>query len=35
VVRRSADGLAISEEPVQFTHVRPGESLLDAKQAAE
>ena len=35
VVRRTADGLTISEEPVQFTHVRPGESLLDAKQAAE
>ncbi|HEX2553467.1 MAG TPA: FAD-binding protein [Microvirga sp.] len=35
VVRRGADGLAIAEEPVQFTHVRPGESLLDAKAAAE
>jgi fumarate reductase flavoprotein subunit len=35
VVRRSADGLAIAEEPVQFTHVRPGESLLGVKDAAE
>jgi fumarate reductase flavoprotein subunit len=35
VVRRSADGLAITEEPVQFTHVRPGESLLGVKDAAE
>lgn len=35
VVRRTADGLAIGEEPVQFTHVRPGESLLGAKEAAE
>ena len=35
VVRRSGDGLAVSDEPVRFNHVRPGESLLDTKAAAE
>ncbi|HJZ43865.1 MAG TPA: FAD-binding protein, partial [Hyphomicrobiaceae bacterium] len=33
VARRQGDGLAIADEPVQFTIVRPGESLL--KEAAE
>ncbi|MDB5589629.1 FAD-binding protein [Enterovirga sp.] len=35
VVRQGAAGLAITEEPVQFTIVRPGQSLLDVKEAAE
>jgi len=35
VVRQSAAGLTVSNEPVLFTHVRPGESLLDGKAAAE
>jgi fumarate reductase flavoprotein subunit len=35
VVRQGAGGLAITNEPVLFTHVRPGESLLDGKVAAE
>jgi fumarate reductase flavoprotein subunit len=35
VVRQSAGKLAITNEPVLFTHVRPGESLLDGKVAAE
>jgi fumarate reductase flavoprotein subunit len=30
VARQHAGGLAIAEEPVRFTHVRPGETLLDA-----
>jgi fumarate reductase flavoprotein subunit len=35
VVRQGTGGLAITNEPVLFTHVRPGESLLDGKVAAE
>lgn len=36
VVRQSGDGgLEIADEPVRFTHVRPGETLLQAKAAAE
>jgi fumarate reductase flavoprotein subunit len=36
VVRQGTDGkLAISEEPVQFTRVKPGESLLQPAIAAE
>jgi fumarate reductase flavoprotein subunit len=36
VVRQGADGkLAISDEPVQFTRVKPGESLLRSAIAAE
>ena len=35
-VARQRDGrLDIADEPVQFTHVKPGESLLDDKKAAE
>ncbi|MFD0935217.1 succinate dehydrogenase/fumarate reductase flavoprotein subunit, partial [Methylobacterium trifolii] len=30
VVRRAGDGLGIAMEPVAFTRVRPGGSLLDA-----
>ncbi|MFY9291733.1 MAG: succinate dehydrogenase/fumarate reductase flavoprotein subunit, partial [Methylorubrum rhodinum] len=30
VVRRQGDAFAIAMEPVAFTHVRPGVSLLDA-----
>ena len=30
VVRQGGDGLGIAMEPVAFTHVRPGQSLLDA-----
>jgi fumarate reductase flavoprotein subunit len=35
VVRQTAGRLTVSDEPVLFTHVRPGESLLDGKAAAE
>ncbi|HEY1362072.1 MAG TPA: FAD-binding protein [Xanthobacteraceae bacterium] len=35
VARRSAAGIDISEEPVAFTLVRPGESLLQSRAAAE
>ena len=36
VVRQGTDGkLAISDEPVQFTRVKPGESLLEPAIAAE
>jgi hypothetical protein len=35
VARQQAGILAISDEPVQFTHVRPSETLLDDKKAAE
>jgi succinate dehydrogenase flavoprotein subunit len=35
MVRQSAGQFAISNEPVLFTHVRPGQSLLDGKAAAE
>jgi fumarate reductase flavoprotein subunit len=35
VVRQTGRGLEISEEPVAFTHVRPGESLLRDRAAAE
>src|SRR5215468_10333472 len=35
VARRTAGGLDITDEPVQFTHVRPGETLLPDKFAAE
>jgi fumarate reductase flavoprotein subunit len=34
VARQTAGGLDITDAPVEFTHVRPGESLLD-KVAAE
>ena len=30
VVRQGGDGLGVTLEPVAFTHVRPGDSLLDA-----
>ncbi|MCC6777306.1 MAG: FAD-binding protein [Hyphomicrobiales bacterium] len=33
VVRQAPNGLAIGDQPVEFTHVRPGESLL--RDAAE
>ena len=35
VARQTADAIEISEQPVAFTHVRPGESLLKDKAAAE
>jgi fumarate reductase flavoprotein subunit len=35
VARRTAAGLEISEQPVEFTHVKPGETLLQDKAAAE
>lgn len=35
VARQSGGALTISDEPVQFTHIRPGESLLIEKAAAE
>ena len=35
VARRSAAGIDITEEPVAFTLVRPGESLLQSRAAAE
>ncbi len=35
VARQGAGGLAIGDERVLFTHVRPGETLLDMKAAAE
>ena len=35
VVRQRADGLDIGEQPVEFTHVKPGESLLDSRAATE
>jgi fumarate reductase flavoprotein subunit len=35
VARQRAGMLDIADEPVQFTHVRPGETLLDDKKAAE
>jgi fumarate reductase flavoprotein subunit len=34
VAQQTAAGLDITDEPVAFTHVRPGETLLD-KVAAE
>jgi fumarate reductase flavoprotein subunit len=35
VVRQMPHGLEISEQPVEFTHVRPGESLIENRAAAE
>jgi fumarate reductase flavoprotein subunit len=35
VARQSASGIEISEQPVQFTHVKPGETLLRDALAAE
>jgi fumarate reductase flavoprotein subunit len=35
LVRQTERGLEIGEQPVEFTHVKPGESLLDRKAAAE
>jgi fumarate reductase flavoprotein subunit len=35
VARQTATGLEISDEPVRFTHVRPGETLLDVPAAAQ
>ena len=35
IARQTAGGLDITEEPVQFTHVKPGETLLPDKFAAE
>jgi succinate dehydrogenase flavoprotein subunit len=35
VARQTAGGLEITDEPVRFTHVRPGETLLPDKFAAE
>jgi fumarate reductase flavoprotein subunit len=35
VVRQTLHGLEISEQPVEFTHVKPGESLLENRAAAE
>jgi fumarate reductase flavoprotein subunit len=35
VARQDAGRLEITEEPVRFTHVRPGETLLDVPAAAQ
>ena len=35
VARQTAGGLEITDEPVRFTHVKPGETLLPDKFAAE
>src|SRR5438067_2809159 len=35
VARETAGGLEITDAPVEFTHVRPGETLLRDKIAAE
>jgi succinate dehydrogenase flavoprotein subunit len=35
VARHTSTGLEISDEPVRFTHVRPGETLLDVPAAAQ
>jgi fumarate reductase flavoprotein subunit len=35
VARKTESGLVVSERPVQFTRVRPGQSLLPEPQAAE
>jgi hypothetical protein len=35
VARQTAAGLEISEQRVEFTHVKPGETLLRDKAAAE
>jgi fumarate reductase flavoprotein subunit len=35
LVRQTAGEIEISNEPVLFTHVKPGQSLLDGKAAAE
>ncbi len=35
VARLVAGSMDISEQPVEFTHVRPGESLLAGRAAAE
>jgi fumarate reductase flavoprotein subunit len=35
VVRQTPRGLEISEQPVEFTHVKPGESLIEERAAAE
>src|SRR6516164_8958662 len=35
VTRQTAGGLEITEQPVRFTHVKPGETLLPDKFAAE
>ena len=35
VARQTAGGLEITEQPVEFTHVKPGETLLQDKVAAE
>jgi hypothetical protein len=35
VVRQTTGGLEITDAPVEFTYVRPGETLLRDKVAAE
>jgi fumarate reductase flavoprotein subunit len=35
VARQTADGIALGEQPVEFTHVKPGETLLRDQAAAE
>lgn len=35
MVRQTSSGLKITDELVQFTHVKPGETLLSVKDAAE
>ncbi|WP_024577380.1 MULTISPECIES: FAD-binding protein [unclassified Afipia] len=35
MVRQTSDGLKITDELVRFTHVKPGETLLSVKDAAE
>ena len=35
VARQASKGIEISERPVEFTHVKPGDTLLDGRAAAE
>ena len=35
VARQTASGLELTEQPVEFTHVKPGETLLQDQAAAE
>jgi fumarate reductase flavoprotein subunit len=35
VVRQTSRGLELREQPVEFTHVKPGESLLEGRAAGE
>jgi fumarate reductase flavoprotein subunit len=35
VARQTASGLELTEQPVEFTHVKPGQTLLQDQAAAE